>query len=35
MLLRLAGEAGYVCLTDIGTRWVRLIGARRALARIT
>lgn len=35
MLLRLAGEAGYVCLTDIGTRWVRLIGARRALERIT
>lgn len=35
MLLRLAGEAGYVCLTDIGTRWVRLIRARRALARIT
>jgi uncharacterized SAM-binding protein YcdF (DUF218 family) len=35
MLLRLAGEAGYVCLTDIGTRWVRLIGARRALERVT
>jgi uncharacterized SAM-binding protein YcdF (DUF218 family) len=35
MLLRLAGEAGYVCLTDIGTRWVRLVGARRALERVT
>jgi uncharacterized SAM-binding protein YcdF (DUF218 family) len=35
MLLRIAGEAGYVCLTDIGTRWVRLVGARRALERIT
>ena len=35
MLLRIAGEAGYVCLTDIGTRWVRLVGARRALERVT
>jgi uncharacterized SAM-binding protein YcdF (DUF218 family) len=35
MLLRLAGEAGYVCLSDIGTRWMRLIGARRALERVT
>jgi len=34
-LLKLAGEAAYVCLTDIGTRWVRLIGARRALERVT
>lgn len=35
VLLRLAGEAGYVCLSDIGTRWMRLIGARRALERVT
>jgi uncharacterized SAM-binding protein YcdF (DUF218 family) len=35
MLLRLAGEAGYVCLSDIGTRWARLIGSRRMLERIT
>jgi uncharacterized SAM-binding protein YcdF (DUF218 family) len=35
MLLRIAGEAGYVCLSDIGTRWMRLIGARRALERVT
>ena len=34
-LLRLAGEAGYVCLADIGTRWARLIGARRMLDRVT
>ncbi|MDO5505765.1 MAG: YdcF family protein [Pseudoxanthomonas suwonensis] len=34
-LVRLAGEAAYVCLTDIGTRWARLIGARRILARIS
>lgn len=34
-LWRLAGEAGYVCLTDIGTRWARLIGHRRMLARVT
>lgn len=35
MLLRLAGEAGYVCLSDIGTRWARLIGSRRMLERVT
>ncbi|HET7125866.1 MAG TPA: YdcF family protein [Lysobacter sp.] len=35
MLLRLAGEAGYVCLTDIGTRWSRLIRSRRMLERVT
>ncbi len=34
-LLRLAGEAGYVCLTDVGTRWARLIGNRRMLERVT
>ena len=34
-LWRIAGEAGYVCLADIGTRWARLIGARRMLARVT
>lgn len=32
---RLAGEAAYVCLVDIGTRWARLIGHRRMLARVT
>lgn len=30
---RLAGEAGYVALVDLGTRWARLIGSRRLLAR--
>lgn len=34
-LARLAGEAGYVCLVDLGTRWARLIGHRRMLARIS
>lgn len=34
MLLRLAGEAGYVCLSDIGARWARLIGHRRMLSRL-
>lgn len=34
-LLRIAGEAGYVCLSDIGTRWSRLIGSQRMLARVT
>ena len=33
MLLRIAGEAAYVCLTDIGTRWARLIGHRRMIER--
>jgi vancomycin permeability regulator SanA len=32
---RLAGEAAYVCWVDIGTRWARLIGHRRMLARVT
>ncbi|MDO5610201.1 MAG: YdcF family protein [Pseudomonadota bacterium] len=35
LLWQLAGEAGYVCLVDIGTRWARLIGSRRMLARIS
>lgn len=35
LLLRLAGEAAYVCWTDIGTRWARLIGHRRMLERVT
>lgn len=34
-LLRLAGEAGYVCLTDLGTRWARFIGHRRMIQRVT
>ena len=34
-LMRLAGEAAYVCWSDIGTRWARLIGHRRMLARVT
>ncbi|MGO4221324.1 YdcF family protein [Lysobacter sp. TAF61] len=33
--LRLAGEAGYVCMTDVGARWARLIGHRRMLARVS
>lgn len=35
MLWRLAGEAGYVCLTDVGTRWARLVRNRRMLERVT
>lgn len=35
ILLRLAGEAAYVCWSDLGTRWARLIGHRRMLARVT
>lgn len=31
---RLAGEAAYVCWLDIGSRWARLIGHERMLARI-
>jgi uncharacterized SAM-binding protein YcdF (DUF218 family) len=34
-LWRLLGEAGYYCLIDIGTRWARLIGHRRMLARVS
>lgn len=35
MLARIAGEAAYVCLSDIGARWARLIGNRRMLARLS
>lgn len=35
MVLRLAGEAAYVCLTDLGTRWAQLIGHQRMLARVS
>lgn len=35
MWLRLLGEAGYVCWIDLGTRWARLIGHRRMLAKVT
>ena len=34
-LLRLAGEAFFVCWSDLGTRWARLIGSQRMLARVT
>ncbi|PJK09324.1 hypothetical protein CO614_06850 [Lysobacteraceae bacterium NML120232] len=34
-LWRLLGEAGYVCMLDLGTRWARLIGSQRMLARVT
>jgi uncharacterized SAM-binding protein YcdF (DUF218 family) len=34
-LWRVAGEAAFVCWTDLGTRWARLIGNRRMLARVT
>lgn len=34
-VLRLAGEAAYVCWVDIGTRWARLTGNQRMLARVT
>jgi len=35
VLLRIAAEAGYVCWSDIGTRWARLIGNQRMLSRVT
>jgi vancomycin permeability regulator SanA len=35
LIYRLAGEAAYVCWIDLGTRWARLIGHRRMLARVT
>ena len=35
MLMRIAGEAAYVCLTDIGARWARLIGHKRMLERLS
>ncbi|HVR80887.1 MAG TPA: YdcF family protein [Luteimonas sp.] len=34
-LLRIAGEAGYVCWSDLGTRWARLIGNSRMLSRVS
>lgn len=34
-LWRIAGEAGYLCLADVGTRWARLIRHRRMLARVS
>lgn len=34
-MARLAGEAAYVCWSDVGTRWARLIGHRRMLDRVT
>ncbi|WP_046658248.1 YdcF family protein [Lysobacter capsici] len=34
MLLRLAGEAAYVCMSDIGARWAKLTGNRRMLSRL-
>jgi hypothetical protein len=32
---RIAGEAAYVCWADLGTRWARLTGNQRMLARVT
>jgi hypothetical protein len=34
-LLRVAGEAAYVCWSDLGTRWARLTRHRRLLARVS
>jgi uncharacterized SAM-binding protein YcdF (DUF218 family) len=34
-LLHIAAEAYFVCWTDLGTRWARLIGSDRMLARVT
>lgn len=34
-MLRVAGEAAYMCLTDVGTRWARLIGHRTMLERVS
>ncbi|NYZ61179.1 YdcF family protein [Luteimonas deserti] len=33
-LLHIAREAAYVCWIDVGTRWARMIGHRRMLARL-
>jgi len=33
--LHIAAEAYFVCHADIGTRWARLIGDERMLARVT
>lgn len=35
VLLRLAGEAAYVCWSDLGTRWARLTRNHRMLSRVT
>lgn len=35
MLWRIAGEAAYVGMSDIGARWARLIGNRRMLSRLS
>jgi len=35
VLGRIAREAAYVCITDVGGRWARLIGHERMLARIS
>jgi uncharacterized SAM-binding protein YcdF (DUF218 family) len=34
-LLHIAGEAFFVCWSDLGTRWARFIGDDRMLARVT
>ena len=34
-LWRIAGEAAYICWADLGTRWARLIGHHRMLARVS
>jgi uncharacterized SAM-binding protein YcdF (DUF218 family) len=34
-LLQVAGEAAFVCWSDIGTRWARLIGHQRMLSKVT
>lgn len=34
MLLRIAGEAAYVCWTDVGSRWARLIGNQRMVDKV-
>lgn len=34
-LWRIAGEAAYVCWTDLGTRWARLVGHRGMIARVS
>ncbi len=35
MVMRLAGEAAYVFVTDVGARWARLIGHQRMLERLS
>ncbi len=34
-LLRVAGEAAYMCLSDVGTRWAKLIGHRSMFERVS